>query len=142
MCNVDKLLNLTILGAGIAYAGSLMADEKISAQESEKYNWMQLYKVSDNSDQNTFREQVQIRIRTLSQQEQKLMRETGFNGRDRVTTVDHVGSGGQDQAHKKFGLDSAYGQGFESRQFQQNINNVFGSGLNAGRANGSNGRGR
>lgn len=118
MCNVEELLKLTIFGAGIACAGSLMAEEQIPAPKSEDFGWMQEYKVGDNQAESSFREEVEMRMRNLSPQERDLMRSTGVNGRDRVTSGSNK-SPDQEQSNINFGADSAYGRGYESRQLQQ-----------------------
>jgi|GEM_PF-5100045 hypothetical protein len=140
MCNVEELLKLTIFGAGIACAGSLMAEEKIKASESGNFSWMQEYKLSDGQEGNAFREEVEMRMRNMSQQEQDLMRSTGVNGRDRVTSGNKAMSSDFEQTHGNFGADSTYGQGFESRQLQQTRPDPKHGGTDIGRGAGISGR--
>jgi hypothetical protein len=140
MCNVEELLKLTIFGAGVACAGSLMAEEKIPATESGNFSWMQQYKVSDGQEGNAFREEVEMRMRNMSLQEQDLMRNTEVSGRDRVTSGNKAKSSDFEQTHGNFGVDSTYGQGFESRQLQQTRPDPMYGGSDIGRGAGSIGR--
>lgn len=119
MCNVEELLKLTIFGAGIACAGSLMAEEVMPVPESANFNWMQQYKVVDSQDVNAFREEVEMRMRNMSQQERDLMRSTEFNGRNQVTSGSQTKKHDQDKDYDSFGSDSRYGRGFESRHLQE-----------------------
>lgn len=140
MCNVEELLKLTIFGAGIACAGSLMAEESFPTSESEHFRWMQQYKVSDSQEQNAFREEVEMRMRNLSPQERELMRSTGFNGRDQVTSGSKEKNSTLQNTHESSGIDSAYGRGFESRQLQQSRPEAIRGGSDIGHGTGISGR--
>ncbi len=79
------------------------------------------------------REKMQERVRSMTPEEQKLMRETGFDGRARMEN--QQAEGARQRSRDGSGQGGGYGQGYESRRGD-------GSGGGGGRGMGGGGRGR
>jgi len=80
-----QLLKITALGAGFIHTGVLLADEAAAVAEQDKLTLRPYIRISEDKTNGAFRDQVQARIRTMSQEERALMGDTGYNGRDRLT---------------------------------------------------------
>jgi hypothetical protein len=135
MCNIE-LLKFAMFGAGIACAGSLMAEELMPISVQDQLQWMQQTRIVGDQEQGAFREEVQNRIRSLNREEQMLMRNTRFNGRAHISDENTDADSNREQVRSTFDERHAYGRGFESRQMQQGAfavgGNPAGSGSRAG----------
>ncbi len=96
--NTLTLFTIGTLTTALLSSGSLLAREMKSAPMQDGY---QRLAQADNVNQQNLRE----RTRTMSQEERRLMQDTGFSGRSRMSDEP--------------GRNSSYGRGFEARQMQQ-----------------------
>lgn len=118
-----KMNTLTLFKVGslttiLLSSGSLWAGDLNSPSTKERLQFQQQTRVDGKQDQPTFRQQVQTRMQTMSQEEHKLMQDTGFNGRARMAEETSRNSMKREQAQAG-NNGNGYGRGFESRQMQQ-----------------------
>ncbi|MEQ1668421.1 MAG: hypothetical protein ABL868_08220, partial [Sulfuriferula sp.] len=97
--NTLTLFTIGTLTTALLSSGSLLAREMKSGAPMQD-GYQQLAQ-ADNVNQQNLRE----RPRTMSQEERRLMQDTGFSGRSRMSD--------------ESGRNSSYGRGFEARQMQQ-----------------------
>lgn len=115
-----QFLKLTALGAGFMHTGVLLADEAAAVTEQDKLTLRPYFRISEDKTNGAFRDQVQARIRTMSQEERALMGDTGYNGRDRLTGEGAAnGATTRERTRETAREENHYGRGFESRQNQQ-----------------------
>ncbi len=136
--NKSELMKFTMFGAGIACAGSLMAEELAPELSRQPIFRTEQYRVATDQEQDAFKAEVQKRMRNLKREEQMLMQETGYNGRARIAE-ENAGIPRHDQSLTSSSTDHAYGRGFESRQMQQDISSM-GGGSDIGRSGSMPGR--
>lgn len=119
-----KMNTLTLFKIGavttlLLNSGNLLADEVNSTRLKEKLQFRQQPHVDGELDQHIFRQQVQSRMRTMSQEERKLMQDTGFNGRTRMEEETSRNMMKREQVREGNAGSHGYGRGFESRQMEQ-----------------------
>lgn len=118
--NTMQFLKITALGAGFMHAGVLLADEAAAVAEQDQLTLRPYIRISEDQTNGAFRDQVQARIRTMSQEERALMGNTGYNGRDRLTGEGAAnGAATRERTRETAREENHYGRGFESRQNQQ-----------------------
>lgn len=121
--NTLTLFTIGTLTTALLGSGSLLAREMQSTPGQNRYQFQQLAQADSDRNQQVLRERAQTR--TMSQEERRLMQDTGFNGQARMSEESSRGN------------SSSYGRGFESRQMQQNApgsgpSNFGSTGGNAG----------
>jgi len=118
--NTMQFLKITALGAGFMHTGVLLADEAVAVAEQDRLTLRPYISISEDQTNGSFRDQVQARIRTMSQEERALMGNTGYNGRERLTGEGAAnGAATRERARENAREENHYGRGFESRQNQQ-----------------------
>lgn len=113
------VISVAMLGAGLALAEEMPLPTE-PAQQRENIRGM------STDDRTAYREQMQERMRSMTPEEQKLMRETSADGRARMENRQSAQGDGMRGGGREGGR---YGQGYESRQGN-------GSGGGAGRGMG------
>ncbi len=108
-----QYLRLTVIGVAMLNAGSVMAEDlplpTDPVQQRENVRSM------SSDDRTAYREQMQERMRSMTPEEQKLMRETSVDGRARMENRQSAQGDGMRRGGREGG---GYGQGYESRQGQ------------------------
>lgn len=106
-----RYLRLTAIGVAMLGAGSAMAEDlplpADPAQQRENIRSM------GSDDQTAYRERMQERMRSMTPEEQRLMRETSADGRARMENRLSAQGDGMRRGGREAG---GYGQGYESRQ--------------------------
>lgn len=100
------VISVAMLGAGLALAEEMPLPTE-PAQQRENIRGM------STDDRTAYREQMQERMRNMTPEEQKLMRETSANGRARMENRQSAQGDGMRGGGREGGR---YGQGYESRQ--------------------------
>lgn len=115
-----QYLKVGVIGIALIGAGAVLAEDlPLPTDPSQQREKM--------------REQMQERVRNMTPEEQKLMRETRSDGRDRMANQQTEGT--RQRNRDGSGQGGGYGQGYESRRGD-------GSGGGGGRGMGGRGRGR
>jgi hypothetical protein len=140
MSNLE-LLKIAMFGAGVACAGSLMAEELMPMPVQDQAHWMQQTRIVSDHEEEAFREEVQNRMRNLNREEKMLMNTTGFNGRTHITSENVSAGSAPEKSRSNIDESHAYGRGFESRQIQQGSAAVGGTPLSGGSGAGQNSSG-
>ena len=117
--NTLTFFKIGTLTTALLSSGNLLADELKSTPVQEKLQFQQQARTEDTQDQNAFRERVQTRVRTMTQEERRLMQDTGFNGRTRMTEETSRNMTKREPVQEGNNGNHGYGRGFESRQPQQ-----------------------
>ena len=109
---IAPYLKLTVLGIALLGVGQAMSDDlplpTDPAQQREKMRGMTA------EERNAQREQMQARFRSMTPEEQQLMRQTSFDGR--VNMKQGQGDAIQQRSRDGSGKGGGYGQGYESRR--------------------------
>lgn len=128
-----QYLKAGVIGIALLGAGSVLAEDlplpTDPAQQREKMRGM------SSEDRTAYRDQMQERVRSMTPEEQKLMRETRSDGRNRMEN--QQADGARQRSRDGSGQGGGYGQGYESRR-----GDGSGGGGGGGRSMGGGGRGR
>ncbi len=106
-----QFLRLTVIGGAMLGAGIALAEEMPLPTEPAQQR--QNMRGMSSDDRTAYREQMQERMRNMTPEEQKLMRETSVNGRTRMENRQSAQGDGMRRGGREGG---GYGQGYESRQ--------------------------
>lgn len=110
-----RFIRISAISLGLLDAGSVLAQERPMQIRQEKQQVRQQAGQKDEVDQNALRNQVQTRLRAMSQEERALMNDLSVNGRQRLEAESAM------QNAQGRGMEgSRFGRGYESRQMQQN----------------------
>jgi len=136
MMKAAQYLKAGVIGIALLGAGSVLAEDlplpTDPAQQREKMRGMSAEDRTAQREQ--MREQMQERVRSMTPEEQKLMRETRSDGRDRMANQQAEGT--RQRSRDGSGQGGGYGQGYESRRGDGS------GGIGGGRGMGGGGRGR
>jgi hypothetical protein len=145
-----QFLRISAISLGLLDAGSVLAQERLTQMRQEKQQVQQQAGQKGEVDPDAFRNRVQMRMRSMSQEERSLMNELSVNGRQRLEAENAV------QNAQVRGMEgSRFGRGYESRQTQMQQNTAAsggasmngagsgpGMGVPGGGSRGGGGRGR
>lgn len=118
-----------VIGIALLGAGSVLAEDlplpTDPAQQREQMRSMSL------EDRTAYRDQMQERVRSMTPEEQKLMRETRSDGRERMASQQAEGT--RQRSRDGSGQGGGYGKGYESRQGDGSGSGGGGRGMGGGR---------
>jgi uncharacterized membrane protein YgcG len=138
MMKAAQYFKAGVIGIALLGAGSVLAEDlplpADPAQQREKMRGMSSEDRTAYREQN--REQMQERVRSMTPEEQKLMRETRSDGRNRVENQQADGT--RQRSRDGSGQGGGYGQGYESRRGDGSGSGGGGRGMGGG----GGGRGR
>ncbi len=139
MMKAAQYFKAGVIGIALLGAGSVLAEDLPlpvdPAQQREKMRGMSSEDRTAYREQN--REQMQERVRSMTPEEQKLMRETRSDGRNRMENQQADGT--RQRSRDGSGQGGGYGQGYESRRGDGSGSEGGGRGMGGG---GGGGRGR
>lgn len=102
-----RYLSLTLTGVALLGANHVLADDlPLPADPAQQRETMRSLGAEERT---AYREQMQERMRTMTPEEQKLMRETSVDGRARLENRQAAQGDGTRRG-------KGYGQGYESRR--------------------------
>lgn len=132
-----QFLRISAISWGLLDVGSVLAQESLEKVWQEKQLAQPQSGQKGDVDQDAFRNRVQMRMRSMNQDERALMNELSVNGQHRLEEENAV------QNARGRGMEnSRFGRGYENRQMQQNPASSGGSSVNgAGSGPGMGGRG-
>jgi hypothetical protein len=146
-----QFLRISAISLGLLDAGSVLAQERVTQMRHEKQQVRQQASQKGEVDQDALRNQVQTRLRAMSQEERALMNDLSINGRQRLEAENAMQSTQGRGMGRDGGMEgSRFGRGYESRQMQQNPTAAGGASMNGAgsgpgmgtRGGGGGGRGR
>ncbi|MBU0594793.1 MAG: hypothetical protein ABIG70_03940 [Pseudomonadota bacterium] len=132
-----QFLRISAISLGLLDASSALAQERLVQTRQEKQQAQQQADQKGEVDPDAFRSRVQMRMRSMSQEERALMNDLSVNGQQRLEAENAV------QNVQGRGMEgSRFGRGYESRQMQENPAASGGSSMSgAGTGPGMGGRG-
>lgn len=115
MMNAAKYLRLTVSGVAMVIAGLAAAQEPPAPAEPlhQRERVRNMGAEDSNAQREQIREQMQERVRAMTPEEQRLMRETGVDARARMESRQ---SAQGDGTRRGSGEGGGYGKGYESRR--------------------------
>ena len=116
-----QFLRISAISLGLQDAGNVLAQENVTQMRQEKQQVQMQASPREEVDLDAFRNQVQTRMRAMSQEERTLMNDLSVSGRQRLETESRL----QNFQGRGMGRDSGmesnrFGRGYETRQTQQN----------------------
>ena len=132
-----QFIRISAISLGLLDAGSVLAQERLAQTRQEKQQARQQASQKGEVDADAFRNRVQMRMRSMSQEERALMNDLSVNGQQRLEAENAV------QNAQVRGMEgSRFGRGYEARQMQENPAASGSSSMNgAGAGPGMGGRG-
>ena len=110
-----QLLRISAISLGLLEAGSVLGQESLVQMRQEIQQVQQTASQKGEVDPDAFRNRVQTRMRTMSQEERALMNDLSVNGQQRLEAENAV------QNAQARGMEGGrFGRGYEARQMQQN----------------------
>lgn len=116
------------IGMALLGAGSVLAEDLPLPTDPAQLREQMRSRSSE--DRTAYRDQMQERVRSMTPEEQKLMRETRSDGRERMASQQAEGT--RQRSRDGSGQGGGYGKGYEFRQ---------GDGSGSGGGSGGGGRG-
>jgi hypothetical protein len=107
-----QFLRISALSFGFLDAGSVLAQEGLGNSWQEKQMAQPQTGRNGEVDLDTFRDRVQMRMRSMNQDERTLMNDLSVNGRQRLEAESAAQSRGMEGRR--------FGRGYEARQMLQN----------------------
>ncbi|MFA5243383.1 MAG: hypothetical protein WC029_07150 [Sulfuricella sp.] len=132
-----QFIRISAISLGLLDAGSVLAQERLAQTRQEKQQARQQAGQKGEVDADAFRNRVQMRMRSMSQEERALMNDLSVNGQQRLEAENAA------QNAQVRGMEgSRFGRGYEARQIQENPAASGSSSMNgAGAGPGMGGRG-
>lgn len=152
---IKQFLHISAISLGLMDSGSVLAQGGLTQMRKEQQQVQQREKQKEDVGQDDFRSRVQMRMRTMSQEERALMNDLSVNGQQRLEAENAVQNNRAHGMGHAGGMEgSRFGRGYESRQMQQNSaatgvspmgaagGSAAGMGVPGGGSGGGGGRGR